>query len=110
MARELSPAFQFYPDDWLSSSSVGAMTAEQRGCYINLLCYCWRDGAIPDDDAVLASLCRVTVKRWRAIKEGVLKPFQRAEAGWVNTRLEEERQKQAHNKALRSEAKNNESS
>lgn len=91
---ESSPAFQFYPDDWLSSSSVAAMSAEQRGCYIMLLCYLWRDGVVPDDDTILASLVRVHLKRWRVIKDGVMRPCTLTERGWVNDRLESEREKQ----------------
>jgi uncharacterized protein YdaU (DUF1376 family) len=93
MAHEKSPAFQFYVDDWLSSSSVATMTNEQRGCYVMLLCYCWRDGAVPDDDDSLAALVRVPSKRWDVIKAGVLRAMTLTPTGWINTRLEDERAK-----------------
>jgi hypothetical protein len=41
MAREQSPAFQFYPQDFLSDDKVMAMNAAARGVYIVLLCHCW---------------------------------------------------------------------
>ena len=37
------PAFQFYPNDWLSSPTILLMTPAQEGAYIRLLCYCWSD-------------------------------------------------------------------
>ena len=41
------PAFQFYPADWLADLQVRAMTYEERGVYIDLLAFCWREGSIP---------------------------------------------------------------
>lgn len=38
-----APAFQFYPRDWLSSTSVRLMTFEERGILLELLCYSCRD-------------------------------------------------------------------
>lgn len=56
-----SPAFQFYPADWLSSPKIQLMNAEQEGGYIRLLCYCWsdKDCSLPDDDVVLSKLSRL---------------------------------------------------
>lgn len=36
-----SPAFQFYPKDWLTDDKVMGMTYAERGIYIDLLCYQW---------------------------------------------------------------------
>ncbi len=56
-----SPAFQFYPGDWLSSPKVLLMTPAQEGAYIRLLCYAWSDEhcSIPDNDEELAVLSRL---------------------------------------------------
>jgi uncharacterized protein YdaU (DUF1376 family) len=56
-----SPAFQFYPKDWLSSPKVQLMTPAQEGAYVRLLCYCWDSGdcSLPDDDAELSILSRL---------------------------------------------------
>lgn len=56
-----SPAFQFYPEQWLSSRRIAIMTAEQEGIYIRLLCYCWDSGdcSIPDDDDQLLAMARI---------------------------------------------------
>lgn len=49
MMSQKSPAFQFYPQDYLSSARVAEMTLEEEGAYIRLLCYCWTTGSIPAD-------------------------------------------------------------
>lgn len=56
MARD--PAFQFYASDWLGSTLIALMTAEQERGYLRLLCHIWNspDCALPDDDSVLARL------------------------------------------------------
>jgi uncharacterized protein YdaU (DUF1376 family) len=68
-----SPAFPWYPGDYLSSSRVQRMTLEQEGAYRRLLDYEWMDGYIPDDVPSLARLCRVTPRKmvaiWKAIKD-----------------------------------------
>jgi uncharacterized protein YdaU (DUF1376 family) len=51
-----SPAFQFYPQDYLSSARVAEMTLEEEGVYIRLLCYCWSSGSIPADSERCARL------------------------------------------------------
>lgn len=55
------PAFQFYPNDWLSSPTILLMTPAQEGAYIRLLCYCWsdKDCSLPDDDRQLGVLSRL---------------------------------------------------
>lgn len=40
-----SPAFQFYPKDFLAELDVDDLTMRERGIYITLLCHCWlQDG------------------------------------------------------------------
>jgi uncharacterized protein YdaU (DUF1376 family) len=72
------PYFSFYPADFAGDGVVEAMTTEQVGAYILLLCKAWAEsppGTIPDDDAVLARWTRLPVKRWRALKAGILAAF-----------------------------------
>ena len=40
-SRNKAPAFQFYPADWLTDSSLRLASAETRGVWIDLLCHCW---------------------------------------------------------------------
>lgn len=53
-----SPAFQFYPADWLSDAEVSVMTLEEEGAYIRALCFCWREGFIPSDPTRLSRLLK----------------------------------------------------
>ena len=61
MPKEKSPAFQFYPADWLSSTAISLMTPAEEGAYLRLLCHAWMDPmcSLPDDDAQLAILSRL---------------------------------------------------
>ena len=60
MSAEKSPAFQFYPKDFLTDSHVVAMTLAERGAYITLLCLCWLDRSLPVEMGALARLCGVS--------------------------------------------------
>jgi uncharacterized protein YdaU (DUF1376 family) len=98
---ELSPAFQFYPRDFLSSSKVMAMTMEERGVYITLLCLAWLDGSIPSDTGALANLCRTNKVRMDRMWPVVGACFVEAEGTMnrlVNPRMEVERTKQKINR------------
>lgn len=57
---EKDPAFLFYPKDWLSDPNVMAMTLEQKGAYVSLICLCWLQTHIPDDPAKLAAILGVS--------------------------------------------------
>lgn len=72
------PAFLFYPDDFSSDGKVEAMSTEQVGAYILLLCKSWREkppGSLPSDDSLLAKWARVSLDRWSKIRSGVLAPY-----------------------------------
>jgi len=45
-----SPAFQFYPQDWLSSPRIALMTLAEQGAYIRLLSFDWMNDGIPEKD------------------------------------------------------------
>lgn len=91
----MTPAFQFYPADWLSNARVAMATLEEEGAYIRLLCFAWREGFIPSDPKRCASL----------IGKGATEDLARVVQGWFNqhptdstkmvhSRLEREREKQ----------------
>lgn len=72
-----SPAFQFYPSNYLGSRAVRLMDAEQRGWYTQLLFESWESepqATLPNDDALLRTLagvntCSVDVEqRWNFVK------------------------------------------
>lgn len=98
MKASKSPAFQFYPADYLSSQKVETMSLEHQGAYVRLLCYDWLNDGIPDDQAALAKLSRLG-ESWdkggytlvkACFNQHVTKP------GFLtNPRLQAEREKQA---------------
>ena len=88
-----SPAFLFYPGDWLASSRGRGMTAAERGFYIDLLAYTWRDHGLPDDDAELARLLGITRRAWAAAAARIRPHFISINGRLTNTRQEEERHK-----------------
>lgn len=92
-----SPAFQFYPKDFLSSSKVGRMSLTERGAYITLLAHCWLDGSLKEDPAILARIVGMKEKQFtRMWCNGPLHECFDAKNGRLtNDRLERERKVQA---------------
>ncbi len=71
--------FPFYYLDWLSSSNVMMMTYEEKGLFIDMLCRCYNDDGLPDDDDKLQRLFKcdstalTTVKDMFYSVDGLLK-------------------------------------
>lgn len=102
MAPETSPAFSFYPKDWLAATLTWALDA--RGAYVTLMAYQWDAGSVPGDDLpALARLLGVNVIKARLVWAVISDKFDRQPDGtWKNARLEKERQKQAAYRELQS--------
>lgn len=98
-----SPAFQFYPADYLADMQVRLLSWASRGLYIDLLCYCWREGYIPSDSSAIAQLCGC---HDLAIIEPCLLLFSESEENGklIHKRLEKEREKQNEHRKERAEA------
>ena len=94
MTKDVSPAFQFYPRDFLSSEGVRVMTAAGRGAYILLLCACWLEGSLPADDTQLRKLSDTTETEWEACRDVVRARFSERNGRLYNARLDKERAKQ----------------
>lgn len=96
VSKKNSPAFQFYPADYLADGKVQMLTLEQEGAYIRLLCFYWREGTLPSDPVLLRRLigkdCSEDTARVVA-KCFTLHPNDPSRV--VHFRLEEEREKQA---------------
>jgi len=90
-----SPAFQFYPTDYLGSQRVQLLTLEEEGAYVRLLCSCWQHGSIPADPDQAARLIGKGAST--TVARVVLAMFQPSgESGrLIHDRLEAEREKQA---------------
>jgi len=93
-----SPAFQFYPDNFLGSAKVGLMSAEEVGIYWLILCLDWMEGGFELDPAALSRWCRVSPETFTAAWDHVLsrcfqKPTGRGKK-YSNGRLGKEKRKQ----------------
>ena len=98
------PAFQFYPADYLADMRVRMLSWASRGLYIDLLCYCWREGWIPADGSAIAQLCGC---HDTAIIEPCLELFHihpTDPAKMIHKRLDEERMKQEEHRKERQES------
>ncbi len=104
MAKEKSPAFQFYPKDFLTDSHVVGMTLQERGAYITLLCLCWMDGSVPVDLAALARLCRVSTAAFTRFWPAIEPCFTLVSDRLVQPRIERERRKQVEFRAMKAAA------
>lgn len=79
-------SFQFCPVDYLSDSNVEAMTLEQQGAYIRLICHAWSSttvGQLPNDDETLAQLSRLGEEKWAQSKSKILKAFDLSVDGFI---------------------------
>ena len=61
-----------YIGDYLADTS--RLTTEQHGAYLLLIMDYWRSGPIPDDDAVLAQITRMSPDAW-SIASGTIRAF-----------------------------------
>lgn len=106
MATEKSPAFQFYPKDFLSDGKVALMSLEQIGAYTVLLCHTWIEGKVPADPILLARLCHAELARFESeIWPGVAPCFKSDGNGSLyNPRLRKERSRQKARKKAKSSA------
>jgi uncharacterized protein YdaU (DUF1376 family) len=89
-----SPAFQWYPKDFLSSVRVAEMSLEEKGAYIVALSFCWISGSLPSDPTRLARVIGDGCTAETA--EAILPMFEPTKDGQrlVHERLEIERKKQ----------------
>ena len=94
MSRK-SPAFQFYPDSWLSSTDICLMSPSEEGAYIRLLCHAWLqpDCGLPADDESLAQLSRLG-RAWKSSRPRIICKFNEIDGRIFNHRLLVEREKQ----------------
>lgn len=102
-----SPAFQFYPKDFLTHATQAGMSLAEAGAYIRLLCHCWRNGGIPDEPDRLARMIGATPREMKAVWPTVRRCFEThpSDPGMlVQPRLEEESQKQAEFRRRQSDA------
>jgi uncharacterized protein YdaU (DUF1376 family) len=91
-----SPAFQFYPKDFLSSTKVARMSLTERGIYITLLSVQWMEGALPSDLSEIADIVGITTAQLTRIWPKYLgRCFVEKNGHLINERLERERKVQS---------------
>ncbi len=91
-----SPAFQFYPKDFLTSPKVRKMPMAERGAYITLLALCWLDGGLTTDLDSLAYDLHLTRAQFDKMWGHQLGHcFYEKNGRFLNERLEVERKSQA---------------
>jgi len=95
--KNKSPAFQFYPQDFLSSLQVQTMTTQEVGAYILLLANSWiqkEQCMLPDDENVLRILSKLSEEEWKKSSVKILSCFEKKDGKIYNERLLEEKRKQ----------------
>ena len=98
-----APAFQFYPKDWLSDPDVVCMSMGQRGAYITLLCYCWKEDKLPNNPDYIRKLLG-NVPKWKTLWNGIKHKFEIRGDYLIHPRLEKERIKQEEYRKKKSNA------
>ena len=105
MANGKSPAYQWYPKDYLADVHTTLMTLEEEGAYRRLLDHCWLEGSIPNDMQALGRMCKGLTPQRMAEMWVNLEPCFRLKGGrWFHPRLEAERKKQLAYKKAKSRA------
>lgn len=99
------PWFRFYVREWLTDARVRAMSLAARGAYIDLLCFQWENGSIPEDLAAIARLLGATLVELEEVWPQVGSRFRPARGGGLqNPRLEKERIANQRRRNRRSDA------
>ncbi len=84
-----------YIADYLADTA--RLTAEQHGAYLLLIMDYWRNGPLPDDDAALANITRLSAPAWKKHRPTIARLFQVAEGEWRHKRIDEELQEAGAN-------------
>ena len=97
------PFMQLYVSDFVGDTLT--LTTEHIGAYLLLLIALWNaDGALDDDEEILAVTARLPIDRWRVIWGRLSKYFVIADGKVTHNRLTKELEKFASKSAARSEA------
>lgn len=97
------PFMQLYVSDYLGDTRH--LSCEQHGAYLLLLMTMWNArGSLPDDDAKLARVVCLSVKKWRSIKPDIIEFFHVADGVVTHPRLTRELQKSERQSESRASA------
>lgn len=101
MSNDKSPAFQFYPSDFLSDLNTMVMSTEEIGAYWLLICVCWKENGLPKELKKLSQLARLQEKKFtRLWNENISRCFYFDEINqkFRHARLDKELQIQEDNR------------
>lgn len=97
------PFMQLYVSDFVGDTLM--LSAEHVGAYMLLLIALWNaKGTLPNNEAKLARVARVSLKKWRAIAPDLLPFFEVDAATITHGRLQKELQKSERQSQSRSAA------
>ena len=75
----------FYFADYLADT--GHLSTVEHGAYFLLIAHYWAHGKLPDDEAAIARITRMTARQWSRSRD-VLRSF--FDDGWFHKRIDEE--------------------
>jgi len=101
MSKETDLWMPIYIGDYLADTMH--LTCEQSGAYLHLLMHYWRSGPPPADDAVLSSITRLKLARFRKHKSTLLSFFQVRDGKLLHKRVDSEKTKAKQNAERRSD-------
>lgn len=93
---------KLYVGDYLADT--GHLSTVEHGAYLLLLMHSWRTGPLPDDDARLAAIARMSRPEWRRVADVIRAFFTSTDAGLIQRRLERERNERTNKQAQQSAA------
>ena len=79
------PWMPLYIADYLADTAH--LSAAEHGAYLLLIMHYWRKGGLPDDDAQLARIARMSPEEWSKVRP-IIEAF--FEPGWTHKRIEKE--------------------
>ncbi|MEE2951466.1 MAG: DUF1376 domain-containing protein [Pseudomonadota bacterium] len=88
-----------YVGDYLADTAH--LNAAQHGAYLLLILHYWRKGGLPDDDAQLAQIARMSTAEWKRNRSVLCAFFQ---DGWQHGRIDRELAEAKHKYDRRAEA------
>lgn len=78
-----------YIGDYLAATT--RLNTEQHGAYLLLIMDYWRNGPPPDNDVILAQICRMSADAWSNTKSIVLAFFEHVDGHLIHARIEGEK-------------------
>lgn len=89
------PYMKMYWADYLADTAH--LSAIEHGGYLLLIAHYWRTGSLPDDEAKLARIARMSVKQWRTHSETILAFFPEGAHKRIDKERDEARSKSEKN-------------